>query len=246
MAYGDRVPDPDLGAGQEARIAASLPPAFSFRAHNAPLGMAFLAHPSQPAAYAGAALVALHGSWNRTSKDGYKVVALHWGADGTIRGEDFVTGFLDGERVSGRPVAIAEAPNSGIIYVSDDYAGAIYAIRRKGARPAGPPLAASQTAATAASEAPLGPLAPAELAAARERGAALFAEHPCASCHDPAQAASGVVAKPLAELGRRYDAASLAAFLAAPTPPMPDFGLDPAARRDLAEYLLERFAAPAP
>ena len=31
-------------------------------------------------AYRGAALVALHGSWNRTTKDGYKVVSLHWQA----------------------------------------------------------------------------------------------------------------------------------------------------------------------
>ena len=36
---GDRVPDPDFGKGQEARIAASIPPVHGFRAHNAPLGI---------------------------------------------------------------------------------------------------------------------------------------------------------------------------------------------------------------
>ena len=242
VAYGDRVPDPDLGAGQSARIAASLPPAFAFRAHNAPLGITFLQHPSQPSAYAGAALVALHGSWNRTSKDGYKVVALHFASDGTIRSEDFLTGFLAGENVIGRPVDIAEAPNSGILYVSDDFAGAIYAIRRKGARPVGPPTA---QAARAAAPAPAAvELTPEERAAARARGAALFAELPCASCHDPEHAKKGVVARPLADLARRYDAASLTAFLAAPTPPMPDFGLAEGARRDLAEFLLDRYGAP--
>jgi len=53
-------------------------PVFEFRAHNAPLGMAFLRHQSGDS-YQHAVLVALlHGSWNRSSNDGYKVVSLHW------------------------------------------------------------------------------------------------------------------------------------------------------------------------
>ena len=132
VANGDRVPDPDFGAGQAERIAASISPAFAFNPHNAPLGIAFLDHPAQPDALRGAALVALHGSWNRTRKDGYKVVSLHWNADGSIRSEDFLTGLLLDDEAHGRPVDVVEAPDSGTIYVSDDYAGAIYAIRRAG------------------------------------------------------------------------------------------------------------------
>ncbi len=125
-ANGDRVVDPDLGEGHEAEIAASVPPVFDFPAHNAPLGITFLGE-SAPEALRGAALVALHGSWNRTRKDGYKVVSLHW-EDDTIASRDFVVGFLRDEEVIGRPVDVA-LDDEGSIYISDDYAGAIYRVR---------------------------------------------------------------------------------------------------------------------
>jgi glucose/arabinose dehydrogenase len=127
VANGNRVPDPDLGAGQVERIRASIPPAHSFGAHTAPLGMVFLNHPNLPKEWRGAALVALHGSWNRTRKSGYKVVSLHW-SDGAIVEHDFAVGFEDDEEVIGRPVDVAEGTD-GTIYVSDDYASAVYWVK---------------------------------------------------------------------------------------------------------------------
>lgn len=132
-ANGDRVPDPDLGVGQDAKIAASIPPAFAFNAHNAPLGITFLRGEGLPEDLRGAALVALHGSWNRSRKDGYKVVSLHWKGEASERGKsgegiesrDFMTGFELDEEVIGRPVDVAEGPD-GAIYISDDYAGVIW------------------------------------------------------------------------------------------------------------------------
>lgn len=124
-AYGNNIPDPQLGAGAEEAIAKAAPPAYEFRAHNAPLGIAFVRNPDAPAGLRGAALVALHGSWNRSTKDGYKVVSLHWQEDGGIAQRDFFWGFLDNDNVIGRPVDIAEGPD-GAFYVSDDYAGVIY------------------------------------------------------------------------------------------------------------------------
>jgi glucose/arabinose dehydrogenase len=126
-ANGDNLPDPDLGKGHEERIRSAIPPAHPFRAHNAPLGIAFVRTAAAPAAFRGAALVALHGSWNRTRKDGYKVVSLHWRPDGTIEERDFLVGFELDEDVIGRPVDVAEGPD-GAIYVSDDYAGAVYRV----------------------------------------------------------------------------------------------------------------------
>jgi glucose/arabinose dehydrogenase len=131
IANGDRVPDPDFGAGQEQRIEASIPPAHPFKAHNAPLGMNFVQGAGLPDSMRGAALVALHGSWNRTRKDGYKVVSLHWSDSGAIEERDFLTGFLVDEDVSGRPADVLQGPD-GAIYVSDDYAGAIWKIRYTG------------------------------------------------------------------------------------------------------------------
>jgi len=125
-AHGDKIPDPDFGDGQQALIESSIAPAFEFRAHNAPLGITFL--DAQVSDYQHAALVALHGSWNRSSKDGYKVVSLHWGEEGNIEARDFMTGFLQGDEVLGRPVSIAEDDGDGSIYISDDYAGVIYRV----------------------------------------------------------------------------------------------------------------------
>jgi glucose/arabinose dehydrogenase len=96
-------------------------------AHNAPLGIRFLHGPVLPTGYERVALVALHGSWNRSTLDGYKVVSLHWLTDGTVVEKDFLTGFLGPDGVIGRPAGIAQGPD-GTIFVSDDYAGAIYRI----------------------------------------------------------------------------------------------------------------------
>jgi glucose/arabinose dehydrogenase len=236
FAWGDRVPDPDLGAGHEAEIARSLPPVHGFRAHNAPLGITFVRHPDAPDALRGAALVALHGSWNRTKKDGYEVVSLHWKADGTIEERSFLGGFLRGDQAIGRPVDVAEGPD-GAYYVSDDYAGAIYRVS--------PPGAAAMRAATddvggtrddAAS--PLGTIPEAERASLHATGKSLYEAHACFRCHETARTEPGAVALPLANLASKYDVASLAAFLAAPQPPMPRFPLDEAQRRALAVYVL--------
>jgi glucose/arabinose dehydrogenase len=127
FAYGARHADPDLGAGHEAEIERSLPPAHEFRAHNAPLGIAFLRGAELPAAYQRTALVALHGSWNRSRPDGYKVVALQWQPDGRIVERDFITGFLSADGVLGRPAGITQGPD-GAIFIADDYAGVIYRV----------------------------------------------------------------------------------------------------------------------
>jgi glucose/arabinose dehydrogenase len=128
VANGDRVPDPNLGGGQEERIRKSIPPVHAFGAHTAPLGMVFLRNPALPEGWRHAALVALHGSWNRTSKSGYKVVSLHWADDGTIAERDFMVGFEVHENVIGRPVDVAEGAD-GTIYVSDDYASSVYWVK---------------------------------------------------------------------------------------------------------------------
>jgi len=124
---GFGVPDPDWGDAAPERVRAARPPAHGFPAHTAPLGLHFVRSDTAPPALRGAALAALHGSWNRTEKAGYKVVSLHWSEDGAIEQRDFVSGFEIDDDVIGRPVDVAEGPD-GAIYVSDDYAGAIYRV----------------------------------------------------------------------------------------------------------------------
>lgn len=236
-ANGDRVPDPDLGAEGADRISSSVPPAHGFQAHNAPLGIHFVRSPDAPPGLQGAALVALHGSWNRTRKDGYKVVSLHWQPDGGIIERDFIWGFLEDEDVIGRPVEIAEATD-GSFYLTDDLGGQVYRIAAGTQEQASALPAASNTTTPAT----LAIFAPAEREAARARGRVLYETHSCAGCHEAARADPGVVVVPLQGLTERHDLDSLVALLETPTPPMPVAELDDAERRDLAGYLL---AAPA-
>ena len=133
-ANGDQVLDPDLGAGHEDRVRASIAPVHAFRAHVAPLGITFVRGDKVPPDYRGAALVALHGSWNRSEKDGYEVVSLHWNERGEITERPFATGFEVDEDVIGRPVDVAEGPD-GAFYISDDFAGSIYRVVYVGVLP---------------------------------------------------------------------------------------------------------------
>lgn len=126
-ANGAKVPDPKYGRKNPGSVAKSRSPVHAFGAHVAPLGMTFLRSEILPLEYRGAALVALHGSWNRSTPSGYKVVMLRWQADGKIVEQDFITGFEKNGAVIGRPADVVEAVDGGI-YVSDDHAGVIYRV----------------------------------------------------------------------------------------------------------------------
>ena len=125
----DNVPDEDHGNDPEARTFDPIRPVHMFKAHVAPLGITFLKHQSGTP-LEGAALVGQHGSWNSTVKVGYRVVSLHWDG-GTITQRAFAEGFEKDDDVIGRPVDIIDAPD-GTLYISDDYAGAIYRVTYDG------------------------------------------------------------------------------------------------------------------
>lgn len=128
LAYGDRVPDPEFGVGKDQEVAASVPPVHPFGAHQAPLGISFYRGSVFPESYRGNAFVALHGSWNRSRKTGYKVVSIQLDPKtGQASETPFATGFEVEEDVIGRPVDVTEGPD-GALYISDDYAGAIYRV----------------------------------------------------------------------------------------------------------------------
>src|SRR5690606_28077618 len=172
-------------------------------------------------------------------KDGYAVVSLHWRADGSIEERPFLTGFLQGEQVIGRPVDGAEGPD-GALYVSDDYGAVIYRAGREPSSRGGAAPPASARGGEAADL--LAGYDGAELEAARERGSRLYELHACARCHESERADPGVVVVPIEarRLRGKYDVASLADYLLAPTPPMPAFEIDEAGRRALAVWLLTR------
>ena len=106
--------------------------------HSAPLGIAFYDPPKgAPAAfpeeYRGSAFVALHGSWNRSKRTGYKLVLLPLKdgvPDGSYR--DFLTGFVaNDDGVWGRPVGVAVA-HDGALLMTEDGNGTIWRIAPAG------------------------------------------------------------------------------------------------------------------
>ena len=119
------------------------------QAHSAALGLTFLQGTQFPAAYANGAVIALHGSWNRTTPTGYKVVYFPWNATTQTPGAqaDLVAGFTDFSAGSawGRPVDTAVDPQ-GRLFISDDQSGTIYQLTA----PATPlATSAAKSAATA-------------------------------------------------------------------------------------------------
>ncbi len=235
---GANIPDPDMGddplAGQREPTAM----AHGFRAHNAPLGIAFIDDTGWPAGYERTALVALHGSWNRSVPDGYKVVSLHW-TDQGIEQRDFLTGFNQDGKISGRPVDIAQGPD-GAIYISDDYASAIYRVS-PGDGKAGWSPPAAMPAASRLDARPPAWLAGADLPALAKRGEQLYLYYECASCHE-----SGENPKLLTGLADRLGYNAIIDVLRAPRSPMPIYPLSESELREMAVYLLNRHGAGPP
>ncbi len=118
-----------IGANEDPRHKGARPdlagsvtvPDVLIQAHSAPLNIAFYDGGNFPAEYKGDAFVALHGSWNRGVRTGYKVVRLRF-SDGKPTGEyqDFATGFvLSDDAVWGRPVGVAVAKDGALILTED-------------------------------------------------------------------------------------------------------------------------------
>ncbi|WP_411829162.1 PQQ-dependent sugar dehydrogenase [Pandoraea sputorum] len=121
------VPDPDFGREKACRTFS--PPMAKLGAHVAALGMRFYTGKQFPDDYRGSIFIAEHGSWDRSSKVGYRVVRVVLDAKGNVsKQEVFAQGWLgDGDAVWGRPVDLLTLPD-GSLLISDDYAGAIYRI----------------------------------------------------------------------------------------------------------------------
>jgi len=134
-----------IGAHEDPRLAGRRPdlkdkvtvPDLLINAHAAPLGMVMYAAPAGakaafPPAYDGELFLALHGSWNRHTRTGSKVVRVFM-KDGvpTGRYQDFVTGFVASDKeVWGRPSAVI-VQDDGSLLVDDDVTGEIWRVAPK-------------------------------------------------------------------------------------------------------------------
>jgi glucose/arabinose dehydrogenase len=130
-----------IGDNEDSRLAGKRPdlagkvtvPDVLFQAHSAPLNIAFSDSDAWGGEYKGDAFVAMHGSWNRGKRTGYKVVRLEFDESGKPAGtyEDFMTGFVVGDAgVWGRPVGVAVAKD-GSLFVSEDGSGTIWKVSKE-------------------------------------------------------------------------------------------------------------------
>ena len=96
--------------------------------HVAPLGITFYDKEQFPSQYKNSIFIALHGSWNRTKKSGYKVVLVQLDNQGNyIDQKDFITGWLSDETAWGRPVS-PFVMSDGSLLISDDKYDVIYRV----------------------------------------------------------------------------------------------------------------------
>lgn len=125
FCHAGTVADPEFG--DQRSCAEFRAPAMPLGPHVAPLGLAVYDGDLFPARYKGAIFIAEHGSWNRSSRIGYRISMVPV-TNGEPTGYDvFAEGWLQGEAVSGRPVDVL-LMGDGSLLVSDDHAGRVYRI----------------------------------------------------------------------------------------------------------------------
>lgn len=125
-----------IGANQDPRHAGKKPelaqkvliPDVLLQSHSAALDLCYVNNGLQPK-FHDSFFVALHGSWNRSVRTGYKLVRVPL-SQGRATGvyEDFMTGFVvNNKGVWGRPVGVTLG-NDGALYVTDDFSGSVWRI----------------------------------------------------------------------------------------------------------------------
>ncbi|NNG23096.1 PQQ-dependent sugar dehydrogenase [Telluria aromaticivorans] len=126
--------DPRLQGQRPDLKGKSIVPDVLIQSHSAPLGMAVYHAPKGarnafPKEYEGEVFVALHGSWNRGVRTGYKVVrAFMRNGVPTGQYQDFMSGMVLSDReVWGRPAGVAVAAD-GALLVVDDAGGVVWRI----------------------------------------------------------------------------------------------------------------------
>jgi glucose/arabinose dehydrogenase len=129
--YGKNIEDLDFSPNaRPSFVKQAVESHLDIPAHSAPLGIAFVPEEGWPEEFWYDALVAYHGSWNRSTPTGYKIVRFPLDARGMPEGSavDFMTGFFTGtDEILGRPVDVIAEPG-GSLYISDDRAGAVYRV----------------------------------------------------------------------------------------------------------------------
>ncbi len=127
FCHGGTIADPEYGSQRPCED--FVAPVQNLGAHVAPLGVKFPSGGMFPDSYKNVALIAEHGSWNRSKKSGYRVSMVRVEDNASVGYEAFIDGWLDEESQEqfGRPVDLLFLED-GSMLISDDYGDAIYRV----------------------------------------------------------------------------------------------------------------------
>ncbi|HEV7257719.1 MAG TPA: sorbosone dehydrogenase family protein [Bosea sp. (in: a-proteobacteria)] len=126
--YGQTVdkrvdpPRPDL-------VAKAMKPDYALGSHTASLGLTFAKEGQLGPRYVGGAFIGQHGSWNRASPVGYRVIFVRF-EEGKPTGlpQPILTGFLNDQgEARGRPVGVLVDRRNGVL-VADDVGNAVWRV----------------------------------------------------------------------------------------------------------------------
>jgi len=121
----DRVPQ------DAALVARAQTPDYALGGHTASLGLCWMPAGTLPGFDVGGMVIGQHGSWNRSTLSGYRVVFVPF-ADGRPAGppRDILSGFLaPDESVSyGRPVGVVVGPGGKSLLVADDVGDVVWRV----------------------------------------------------------------------------------------------------------------------
>jgi glucose/arabinose dehydrogenase len=131
FSYLGKNVDPRRKGERPDLVAKATMPSVLLQAHSAALGIAFYDGKMFPPQYQGGLFIAMHGSWNRSLRTGYKIVFVPFDHDRASTGyDDFVVGWSpdpSSRFVWGRPVGLL-VMHDGSLLVSDDGAGVIWRV----------------------------------------------------------------------------------------------------------------------
>ncbi len=126
--YGQHV-DTRVNPQNPELVAKAIPPDYALGAHTASLGLCWSAGSKLPEPFARGMFIGQHGSWNRKTHSGYRVVFVPF-IDGKPSGApiEVLTGFLNAkDEALGRPVGVA-IDAQGALLVADDVGGVVWRV----------------------------------------------------------------------------------------------------------------------
>lgn len=132
-AYWGQHEDPRMKGKRPDLVKKAIVPEVDLGSHTASLGLAFYDNKLFPEKYHRGAFIGQHGSWNRSTLSGYKVVFVPFRDGKPGKPEDFVTGFIADEKKSkvyGRPVCVVIL-HDGSMLIADDAANTIWQVTVK-------------------------------------------------------------------------------------------------------------------